>query len=205
MPFLTDADRSRIAAAIAAAETRTGGEIVAVIAQAAGDYRAPAVLWPALLALAMPAVALTTWPHLAGWPLYLAQVGLFVVLGLLAHVPAVRTRLVPEASRRRRAARLARQQFFEQGLHLTRDRTGVLIFVAVAEHHVEIIADLGIDRAVPPGSWAKAVAAFVERVRAGQVAEGFLAAISEVGEHLTRHVPRRPDDVDERPNRLIEI
>ena len=94
---------------------------------------------------------------------------------------------------------------FAQGLHLTRARTGVLIFVALAERHVEIIADQGINALVPPGTWDQAVADFVARVRAGRIAEGFLAAIAVVGERLAEHFPRPADDVDELPNRLIEI
>ena len=112
---------------------------------------------------------------------------------------------MPAAVKRRRAGRLAREQFFAQGLHLTRARTGVLIFVAVAEHYVEIIADQGIDSQVPPGTWDAAVSDFVAQVRAGRVADGFLAAIAAVGDHLAKHFPRAPDDTDELPNRLIEI
>jgi len=203
--FLTDEDRQRIADAIAAAERRTSGELVTVVADAAGDYRAIALLGPALAALLLPALLLTVLPDLAAWTLYLVQAGAFVGLALLAHLPPVRLALVPGAIKRRRASRLAREQFFAQGLHLTRARTGVLIFVSVAEHHVEIIADQGIDARVPPGTWDAAVADFVARVRAGRVAEGFLAAIAVVGERLAEHFPRPPDDVDELPNRLIEI
>ena len=73
------------------------------------------------------------------------------VLALLAHLPGVGAH-GPGArlDQRRRASRLAREQFFEPGLHLTRARTGVLIFVAVAEHYVEIIADEGINALVAP-------------------------------------------------------
>ena len=205
MTFLTDEDRRRIADAIAAAERRTSGELVTVIAAAADDYRAIALLGPALVALLLPAFLLTVLPYLAAWTLYLLQAGTFVGLALLAHLPPVRVALVPGAIKRRRAGRLAREQFFAQGLHLTRARTGVLIFVAVAERHVEIIADEAINALVPPGTWDQAVADFVARVRAGRIAEGFLAAIAVVGERLAEHFPRPPDDVDELPNRLIEI
>jgi putative membrane protein len=203
--FLSDEDRRRIADAIAAAERRTSGELVTVVAAAAGDYRSIALLWPALAALLLPALLLTVLPGIAAWPLYLTQAASFVVLALIAHLPPVRLALVPAAVKRRRAARLAREQFFEQGLHLTRARTGVLIFVSVAEHYVEIIADQGIDALVPPGTWDRAVADFVEQVRAGRIGEGFLAAIAAVGERLAEHFPRAAEDVDELPNRLIEI
>jgi putative membrane protein len=205
MAFLTDEDRQEIAAAIAEAERRTSGELVAVVAGAASGYRHIAILWPALIALLMPAVLLTVRPETGAWPLYLMQAGLFVVLALIAHLPAVRPALVPRSIKRRRASRLARKQFFEQGLHLTGARTGVLIFVSVAEHYVEIIADGGINSVVPPGTWDQAVAEFVERVHAGRITEGFLAAVALVGDQLAEHFPGRAEDVDELPNRLIEI
>ena len=205
MPFLTDAGRQKIAEAIAEAERRTSGELVAVVAHAADDYGSIAMLWPALAALLLPAIVLTVRPATGAWSLYLAQAALFVVLALIAHLRPVHRALVPTVVKRRQASRLARQQFFAHGLHRTRERTGVLIFVSVAERHVEIIADAGIDAVVPPGTWDRAVADFVEQVRAGRIAEGFLAAIALVGDRLAQHFPRRPDDIDELPNRLIEI
>jgi putative membrane protein len=205
MAFLTEQDRQKIAHAIAATERATSGELVAVVAQAADGYRYAALLWPALAALLLPAFLLTIAPAMSAWTLYLAQTATFIVLALLAHLPPVHMALVPDSTKRRRARRLAREQFFAQGLHRTQARTGVLIFVSAAEHYVEIIADEGINALVPPGTWDEAVAEFVARVQAGRVAEGFLAIIEVVGVRLAEHFPRQADDRDELPNRLIEI
>jgi putative membrane protein len=205
MAFLTDQDRQKIASAIAETERTTSGELVAVVAQAASDYRYVTVLGPALAALLLPAILLTIEPAMSAWTLYLAQAATFIVLALLAHLPPVRMALVPGTMKRRRASRLAREQFFEQRLHLTQGRTGVLIFVSIAEHYVEIIADEGINALVQPGTWDRAVTDFVERVRAGRIAEGFLAVVEAVGTRLREHFPRAADDRDELPNRLIEI
>jgi putative membrane protein len=205
MAFLTDEDRQKIASAIAETERTASGELVAVVAQAASDYRYVTLLGPALTALLLPTILLTIEPAMSAWTLYLAQAATFIVLALLAHLPPVRMALVPETIKRRRASRLAREQFFEQRLHLTQGRTGVLIFVSVAEHYVEIIADEGINALVQPGTWDQAVADFVERVRAGRIAEGFLAVVEAVGTRLREHFPRAADDRDELPNRLIEI
>jgi putative membrane protein len=205
MAFLTDQDRQLITAAIVAAERRTSGELVTVVAEAADDYRYIPLLWPALAALMLPAVVLAVWPPTGAFRLYLIQAATFFALSLVAHLPQVHLALVPAVIKRRRASRLAREQFFERGLHLTRARTGVLIFVAVAERHVEIIADAGINALVPPGTWDQAVAEFVEQVRRGRIAEGFITAIGQVGERLAEHFPRPADDTDELPNRLIEI
>jgi putative membrane protein len=205
MAFLTDQDRQKIANAITETERTTSGELVAVVAQAAGDYRYVTLLGPALAALLLPALLLTIAPGMSAWTLYLAQAATFLVLALLAHLPPVRMALVPASMKRHRASRLAREQFFEQRLHLTTARTGVLIFVSVAEHYVEIIADEGINALVPPGTWDQAVNDFVERVRVGQIAEGFLAVVEAVGTRLSEHFPRAADDREELPNRLVEI
>jgi putative membrane protein len=205
MSFLTDDDRRKIASAIAEAERRTSGELIAVVAQAADDYRYVSLLWPALAALLLPSILLTIEPGMSAWTLYLAQAAGFLALALLAHLPRVRMALVPVSLKRRRASRLAREEFFERGLHLTRARMGVLIFVSVAEHYVEIIADEGINALVPPGTWDTAVSDFVQRVRAGRIAEGFLAVIDVVGTRLAEHFPRSANDRDELPNRFIEI
>jgi putative membrane protein len=205
MAFLTDQDQEKIANAITETERRTSGELVAVIAPAADDYRYVPLLWPALAALFLPAMLLTIAPGMTVWPLYLAQAAAFFVLALLLHLLPVRMALVPDSLKRRRASQLAREQFFEQRLHITRARTGVLIFVAVAEHYVEIIADEGINALVPPGTWDKAVADFVEQVRAGRVTEGFLAVVEVVGARLAEHFPRPADDRDELPNRGREL
>ena len=205
MAFLTDQDQEKIANAITETERRTSGELVAVIAPTADDYRYVPLLWPALVALLLPALLLTIAPGMAVWTLYFAQAAAFFVLALLLHLLPVRMALVPDSLKRRRASQLAQQQFFEQRLHLTRARTGVLIFVAVAEHYVEIIADEGINARVPPGTWDKAVADFVEQVRAGRVTEGFLAVVDAVGAGLAEHFPRDADDRDELSNRSREL
>ena len=49
------------------------------------------------------------------------------------------------------------------------------------------------------------MADFVERVQAGRIAEGFLAAIADVAGPLAEYFPRGADDVNELPNRLVEI
>ena len=116
MAFLTDQDRQKIANAITETERRTSGELVAVIAPAADDYRYVPLLWPALAALFLPAMLLTIAPGMAVWTLYFAQAAAFFVLALLLHLLPVRMALVPDSLKRRRASQLAREQFFEQRL-----------------------------------------------------------------------------------------
>ncbi len=100
---------------------------------------------------------------------------------------------------------MAKAQFLEQNLHLTRENTGVLVFVSLAEHYVEVIADKGINDRVQADIWDDAVIHFLSEVKAGRLASGLETIIAECGAILAENCPPRPDDENELPNRIIEI
>jgi putative membrane protein len=205
MAFISDSDKQRIAEAIHQAESKTSGELVTVIAAEADDYYYIPTLWAAITALVFPAfVTLLQFQHtLLGS--YGAQVSLFVILALLFRIPALKYSLIPKVVKRKRASRLAREQFLLQNLHHTDGRTAVLLFVSVAERYVEIIADKGINDVVEAGIWEALVAEFVTRVKEGRIAEGFVEAVTSCGEQLAQHFPVQPGDRNELPNHLIVI
>ena len=205
MAFLSDADKLRIAEAIREAEMKTSGELVTVIARSADTYLYIPILWASVAALTLPAIVLLLTVDLQFPLLYVLQLATFLGLALLFRWNPLKMRLIPKAVKNRRAGRLAWEQFFVQNLHLTRQRTGVLIFVSVAERYVEIIADKGINDKVTQNAWDDIVSDFANRVKVKEIPEGFLSAIGACGELLAESFPRLEDDVDELPNRLIEI
>ncbi|MBK8162871.1 MAG: TPM domain-containing protein [Gammaproteobacteria bacterium] len=205
MAFLSEKERRDIAQAIAAVEAKTRGELVTVIARAADDYLYVPLLWAALLALAIPGALMLAGNSVALQYAYEAQVAGFLLFAPVLNLTPVKMRLTPRALKRSCVRRLAREQFFAQNLHRTTERAGVLLFVSVAERSVEILADDGIHRRVPAGTWERAVAEFTGAVQAGRVAEGFLRAIQTCGDLQVEHFPARPGDKNELPDHLIEL
>lgn len=205
MALLSDAEKIKVRDAIKAVELNTSGELVTVIAAESDDYLFIPTLWAALIALAVPGVVLlsTLWVDYAR--LYVTQAAVFFVFAALFRISQIKMRLVPKAIQRQRAARVALEQFFAQNLHHTIERTGVLIFVSVAENYVEIIADKGINDVVPKDTWEKVVADFVAAVKQERYAEGFITAVNQCGEVLQKHFPARRDNPDELPDHLIEL
>ena len=203
--MIDDGMRARIAAAIERAEQGTRAELVAAIARRADGYRSNALL--AALAAALIA-GLAVWALLP-WPgpveLLAAELAAFILVYALAAFTPLGLVVVPTARKRRMASRLARLVFLERGLASTEERCGVLFFVSAAEHHVEIIADRGIDQAVEPGAWQQIVDAFTASVKKGQVEQGFLNAIETLGALLARHYPADRDNPNRIPNRLVEL
>ncbi|MBI3774748.1 MAG: TPM domain-containing protein [Gammaproteobacteria bacterium] len=205
MTFLNATEKQQIAEAIRVAEAKTQGELVCVIAPASNDYRFLPLLWSALIALSLPAIV---WLWQAWWTqaeIYLAQAALFVLVLLLLNWQPLKMRMVPRSSQRQHAARLAREQFYAQQLHHTRERTGILVFVSVAERYVEILADAGINAKVAPGTWDGIVKNFVAQLRAGRIAPGFLDAVAACATILAEHCPAQQENPNELPNRLIEL
>ena len=75
----------------------------------------------------------------------------------------------------------------------------------MAERRAEIIADEAIAAKVGPEVWGDAMHALLTEVRQGRVADGMVAAVEQVGAVLSQHFPRGADDVNELPDRLIEV
>jgi putative membrane protein len=204
--MISDADRARIAQAIRAAEATTSGEIFCVLAQQSSNYSLVPVAWAAALALIAPwpLIYFTTWPASV---IYVLQLIAFIAAAILLSRRGMRFRIVPKRARHDRAHSTAMRQFWAQGLHKTQDRTGVLIFVSLAERYAEIVADANINEKVTPDTWDNAVGALTSAVRDGRIGDGFVAAIERCGAVLAQHFPLAPGSVnpDELPDKLVEI
>lgn len=204
MTLFNETEQKTIADAITTAERTTSGEIVAVVASESGTYLFAPILWAALAALLIP------WPfiYLTWLPvqwIYAAQLVGFAVLVMALSPRAVRLALVPTSMKRERAHRRAVEQFLTQSLATTKGRTGVLIFVSIAERYAEIIPDTGISAKVPAGEWQGIVDRLTDRIGGGAPAVGFTEAITEVGRHLASHFPPGSGQTDELPNHLIVL
>jgi putative membrane protein len=205
MSFLSEADRRRIVTAVRKAEQRTAGEFVTVISRRADIYLVIPLLIAIAISLALPGLLwLFDLVH-SFIALYTLQLGAFIVLALLLCWQRIAVRLAPDRLKAARVASRAREQFLLRGLHHTRERAGVLLFVAVAERRVELVADAGIHARVAPGTWDAIVASFTASVREGRIADGFVVAIDAVAERLATHFPRAANDLNELPDRLVEI
>ncbi len=205
--ILTGAELARVEAAVAEAERRTSGEIVPYVVAACDDYDDAA--WKGALLAAVGGAALAAllhwlagaWGGLEGWMLGGAAAGAAIGWVAARTVPALRRSLVPEAVLDLRARRRAMVAFVDEELFDTRDRTGILLFVALFEHRVVVLGDAGINRAVRQEAWDGIVAELRAGIRAGRLADALVAAVSACGALLEAHrVEIRPDDADELPD-----
>ncbi len=198
---MTPVDRERIERAVAAAESRTSGEIVPVIVDASDDYpHADLVAGLVGQFAAIAVAALIHWD--AGWPGTVALITAGFLVGLVIGrvFPRLRAVLAGRRVIDTEVHQRALQAFVENGVARTRERTGILIFVSLFERRVEVIADEGIHARVPHGTWDEVVALVLAGVRDGSLADGLARAITRCGDLLAREFPRRADDTNELPD-----
>ncbi|MCT7376526.1 TPM domain-containing protein [Chelativorans salis] len=208
--IFTDEERSRVVEAIGRAESRTSGEIYCVLARTSDSYFYPAAFFVALSILIVSLLAAFAlhywWVNIAPATLVAAELAaLAAALLVLKASPGWRICFVPRGLRFRRAHAEALRQFFAHNIHMTRERTGVLIFVSLAEHYAEVVADAGINARVPQERWNETVAKLTEAAARGALAEGFVEAVEIVGTELAAHFPAGEENSNEIDNHLVEI
>lgn len=204
MALVDEAGQKQIASAISQAEEKTSGEIVAVIAASSSEYLYVPFMWAAFIALLVP------WPliHFT-WmtvhKIWLMQLITFAVLLAILMFRPIRYALVPPSTKRLRAHRRAVEQFLAQNLHTTEGRTGVLLFVSVAERYAEVLADAGIHKKVPDADWQAIVDTLTSAIGDNRAVDGFIAAIDAIGVKLALHFPPSSAEPVRLPNHLIVL
>ena len=198
------AARQRLEAAVFEAERGTAGEIVVVVARACDEYGGAPWRFGVLLAAITFAGLIAFAPPQSGWIYLAAQAVALLVAHALARIDALQRVLLPEPLVQESVAERARYAFAANGLTRTQNRTGILIFVALLEHRVVVLADEGIHRTLDPNeSWQEVVDLAVAGLRDGRATDGLDAAIRRCGEILARHVPAQGRNPDELPNRIV--
>lgn len=191
--LFSESDREAIRAATREAERETSGELVVYVVERCDPH--PEIAWKgASLGGAVGSVLSVLAVHQVdrwGTPEYLwvligLQVGLLVGW-LLSRIPAIGRRLVAREALAHRTESRAAEAFVEEAVFATRDRTGVLLFIALFEHLVLILADEGIEQRVERGAWDAVTKTLATGIREGQPAMAVIQAVEQCAALLREH------------------
>ncbi|MSP55917.1 MAG: hypothetical protein EXR69_09990 [Myxococcales bacterium] len=188
----------RVEALVKEVESGTSAELIVVVAGRSSTYRW-VTAWVAV-GFGLAAAAFFCWSPWVFDDRWI-PIDVLVVAAAAAVLVATNERLrvwLAGGTEPAAAVRLAADAaFWQEAVHATRGRTGVLVYVSVLERRVILHADSGIVAAVPGAEWVPAVAA-VEG--AGVAPEPFAVAFRALGRVLSAHLPREHDDVNESPD-----
>jgi uncharacterized membrane protein len=88
----------------------------------------------------------------------------------------------------------------ELGMTKTKERTGVLIYIALENHRFAIFGDEGIHKVMGDEGWAALSNQLAEYFRKGQFCEGLVNIIYKIGEMLAKPFPPAAENIDELTN-----
>lgn len=93
--------------------------------------------------------------------------------------------------------------FGRLGMHKTRQRTGVLVYVAVESRKLAVIGDAGINASVPAGFWEEVKDLIVAGLKEGKMSQGLVAGVERLGEILQEKFPPEAGDRNELPDEVV--
>lgn len=216
--FFSKAEKEKIKEAVRTAEVQTSGEIAVMLVDESDRYReaevagtvAVASLTSTIVSLVLDHLIASSWavvpdPHYTSiWFWIPATVVLLAPAWYLFRLfPNLKLALIG----RKRVESAVREQallsFYKKGLHRTRNRTGILIFISLLERKVRIMGDQGIHAKIGQGFWNAEAGELVKGVREGRALDALTEVVKRCGEELATHFPPHPENPDEIPDDVI--
>ncbi len=203
-------ERKKIKQAVEKAELKTSGEIVPFLTEQSDSYEeAPwkGGYFTGTLALGfLLSLDISDMLPVALTGIY-AGLGFFVfaILGYLLtmFIPPVKKYFAGASIINRRVEQRAYAAFIQEEVFLTRERTGILLYISLFEHKVFVLGDSGINSKVKSDDWNGIVDTIVSHMKNGEPVDGIIRAIEQCGELLEKAgVAIRKDDQDELSNEL---
>jgi putative membrane protein len=191
---LSDDDRKTLNAAVTMAESSTSAEVVVVVRARSGAYADVTLAGGMFLGLVGLATVLFLDLEFAPFEVVPA-VALATLLGAVL-AQRLGPTLVSSKRRHAQVDEAALASFARCGVHRTKGRTGLLLYLSTGEGLARVLPDQGVIDAVPQSVRGEFRAALATVARAPHV-EALARAVEAIGTRLGVYLPRAEDDVDE--------
>jgi putative membrane protein len=204
-PFMTSASNDALRQAAAQVERQSSVELVVVVRPQSASYRhidLSVGMTTAMLVLAF--LLYSPWPF--AWHFFLiytfvTAIGMTMVSSKL---PWLRRGLSKQSTMDREVLQAARAAFVSQGVHHTQYRTGVVLYVSLLERKAVLVADSGVELAIPKQPWTQFEDKITALLRAGGSAMELAKAIEDASEIFATYLPRPGEDKNELPDGVVE-
>ena len=202
MKFLTEAGERALERAVSAIEAVSAAEIVIAIRPRARHALMQHAVVGLVAAIAMLAFTLYSPIDFSLWQILVLPIfaGLLGAL-LVEAVPPLYRFVEPPWLRYEHVREAAYAAFVEKGVHRTRERTGILVYIALRERMVEIVGDVAVNDKVGIEVLAAMSGTLEANVKRG--AEAFAKALEGFAPQLAKALPVRADDTDELSNSVL--
>ena len=203
MKLLTDSERAEITRAIKEAEKQTSCEFVVAEISHCDDYNSTTLLWGIIMALIVEFVALVLYPNSILKLVAGEFIGLLIGFLIIGRLPSIKRLLVPKSKMYNEAHYRAKAEFYQHGLHKTREENGILIMLAIFERMVVVLGDKGVNNKVAPDYWDVMKNKIIGGIKQKQTGRVIAEVIKSSVDEFKKHFPVKPGDKNELPDEIV--
>jgi putative membrane protein len=199
--FLDDAARAAFAKAVSTIEDASALEVVIAVRRKSAGYRlVNAVIGAVVAFVALATVLYVDHEFSTASILIDPFVSGLLAAALIELAPAIKRLVASPDVQETEVRRGARATFVERGVHNTRDRSGVLVYISWLEQRVCVVPDSGLAQALPAAAVERLELQLTAAMRSGGAAVA--RALEQALIKITPAMPRRADDVNELPDAI---
>jgi putative membrane protein len=203
--FFTSEESSRISDTIKTVELRTSGEVAVMVVDQSDEYPDAAVIGGVLLSSLFSFIITTAFFHGEVWSYIPVNFALFFPFYILSKKTLLlKARLIGKGRKERAVHLRALRAFYEKGLHLTKEQTGVLFFISIFEHKVWVLADKGIYDKITQDTLNAFALKVSQGIKDGRSCDVLCEEIRNAGDLLAKYFPITSGDENELTNEIIQ-
>jgi len=209
---LSKEDIKKIGFAVNKAEGKTSGEIATAMIKESYDYAIYELIFAVVIGFIYFVVMMffagsieqylqsKFWDYSVNYLVMFYGFSTFVIISVfyfIGNISSIDRLIVPNKIRLQKVQERATRYFMESGVYNTKDRTGILIFISIMEHRVELLADSGISEKISKEKWQNIVDNIIAGIKQKQITKHLIESIDECGNLLAEHFPIQADDKNE--------
>lgn len=194
--------QARLWEAIKTIERGSQAEVVVVFRARSADYAAVPLCWGLGAAWLCFTLMMYAPFEFENWLIYYAPLIAFAAGYGGGALPAIKRLSVRRARLDKAVEILARAIFQKAGIQHTQAKTGLLVYCSLLEQRVFLLADRGLEHALPQAVWQTLQADANAIFRAKHPEQALLQALANAADALARYLPVREGDLNELPDRL---
>ncbi|NTW10030.1 MAG: hypothetical protein HGA26_01580 [Chlorobiaceae bacterium] len=202
--FLSEAERREVESRVAAAEKRTSGEIVVMIAPSSYHYPYAGLLGGSLLSMVLAIAVSMLLSKESMWFFLCAFVLLFILMHeLFKRVLSIKRPFISRKDMAAEVEEAAVMAFYRSGINRTSEHTGILLYLSLFERRVRVVADQGINAKVEQSAWQEIADIITCGFQDNTPCKALSSAVDRCGDILEAHFPRKTGDTNELANTLL--
>jgi len=188
---------------IESVEKETSGELVPVIAKKSSNYATVEMTNAFIFAYLFMFIDFGVHGLLHPLNILFDTVVAVLLIVFLFRFGFFKRILIPKKLMAHKVHSAAMMSFYRNGVYKTKNKTGILIYVSLAERMVVVIGDEGIHSKVGDEAWKDVISIIINGIKTKKLEQGLVDGIESCRGLLKEHFPADVDDKDELSNKVV--